>query len=73
LRAPDYTTRDRRVNRLNLSVDEALIGSSAFLGPPMSPLSQWIDAWLREPLGLVAGWPFWELYKRNAEWFKQRE
>ena len=27
LRAPDYTTLDRRVNRLNLSIDDALISS----------------------------------------------
>ena len=38
-------------------------------GPSQSPYRLYLDAWVRHPITLGSGWLFWELYKKNAEWF----
>lgn len=47
--------------------------SAEIAGPPASPFRAYLDAWVRHPITFGLGWLFWELYKRNAEWFKQTE
>ncbi|RLE64515.1 MAG: hypothetical protein DRN53_00800 [Thermoprotei archaeon] len=47
--------------------------SAEIAGPPYSPYRLWMDSWIRHPITLGIGWFFWEMYKRNGEWFKISE